>query len=1239
MLALDFNNYLLFELIDSSPLTIFILSEEREIVRHNNAFLEFIEGNDLTKEELLDLIAFSSDRLIVKKGLFTIVSSAHDLGKVISFVPDRNTQGSQILSLRESPNCVYFEEESLVYLSPSLVDELGYAAYDLKKLNQFESIIYPSDQDRFLKLIDRTLSNKKVSRTTLRLYSKQRELKSYEFRTNSGINNTSAKQYTLIELLHVQPDERKFQYEDRFDLLLENTNDFLIIYENDIIKHVSSSFAKLGHDPSKIRTLYDIESLVHQEEIIELRSKVVADRRKHKTHSVYVFRIVAKNGNCLWYETTVKRSFHPSGEIKSLIGFYRDITEKKTAEDKIIASQEYLEKLTNAVTDALYVLDLDTFNYTFYNKSFSKTLGYSPEELRLNAPRFLTDIVHHDDRERILEIRKALVQGEKQFHDLTFRIKASSGRGYKTLQSKLYPFRFDGSTKNEVICFTQDVTNQLEVQKEMSEIKTKYQLAVESSSSGGWEYEIQTGKLYVDDKVKSILGYTVNEPIESLKAWEEKIYPDDYRWVKKTIREYVEKKSDSLEIAYRVIHKAGIVRWILTKGKSIDAAKNGGFKVVGTHTDITELKEYELALSASEENYRDLAESLSDVFLALNKNLVFTYWNKACEKIFKVSATEAIGRKMYEVLPYFAGSDIEKAILTSLIRQKVNTTIFQRKDSKHIYEVTTYPSKTGVSLFAKNITHKITYEEELIASRRLAEEALKTKEEFMSVMSHEIRTPLNAIVGLTHLLMENSPKQDQIETINTLKFSGDNLLVLVNDILDFSKIQAGKIELVDTVFDLHTLSKNLKNTYEAQASQKGVDLTLDLINEPPRYILGDKVRLTQILNNLLNNALKFTSQGKVSVTIEKKRETADTVSILFTINDTGIGIDQKDQAKIFDPFQQASKTTSRKFGGTGLGLSIIKNLVELQNGTVVLKSEPGVGSKFKVTLPFKKSTQEAHELLVSENEIYNDYDDLQDIRLLYVDDVATNQFLMSGFCARWNIQLDKAMNGFEALEKVKEKEYDCILMDIQMPEIDGYETSRRIRKLGGDHYKNVPIIAYTAEVSESGKLNVDLSGMNDLLTKPVDPKELFRKINKYSGKTVKENKVKSKLKEDRLSISFSDLDDLYSDSPDPYLEFLTHLEDESAHNYTELVKSIKNNDSAAFNIVKHKMQASLKIINYNTLISYLEDIKKEFKEDQVASQYQEILSKIEQFYDYIVNKVASKKEELYSSSAPTSEKT
>lgn len=1231
MLAVETTNEFLVELINGSTYPIFSLGSTGKLLSTNPSFSQFLSDNDLLQKDVVGLVNTKTKFLTVSTGIYQLMTTKQEEGLLVSLVPIKDSKGDLILESKDAESRIYFEEGSLAFLDQGISDLLGYSDFEIKNLDKLLTLIYSRDRNRFEDFIDKVKNGEDLVNVenSFSFFSKAGDLLYLDCSIKAGINAFSKKSFLLVGLKPSDSPSSKFRYEDGFDLLLDNTNDFLIIYEDDIVKHVSNSFSNLDYAAADIKTLLDIESLVHADDIGQLRDKVVRDRAEKRTDSVYRFRIVKKNGGSLWYETTVKRTFHASGKIKSLIGFYRDITERKIAEDRIIASQEYLKKLTNAVTDALYVFDLDTFNYTFSNTSFEKTLGYSTEELRLNAPNFLSDIVHPDDRDKILGIRKALVQDKKTFYELNFRIKHKSG-GYKVLSSKLYPFRFEGSTKNEVICFTEDVTNQIATQKEMSEIRTKYQLAVEASSSGTWEYEIATGGFRVDDKVKSILGYSEGESIDSLKAWEERIYPDDYRWVKKTSREYIEQKIDTMEIAYRVIHKTGVVRWILAKGKALLSDDDSKSKLIGTFTDITELKEYERALSASEENYRDLAESLSDIFLALNKNLVFTYWNKACEKIFKVPAEKAIGRKMYEVLPYFAGSDIEKAILTSLIRQKVNTTIFKRKGSDHVYEVTTYPSKTGVSLFAKNITNKIRYEEKLISSRKTAEEALKMKEEFMSVMSHEIRTPLNAIVGLTHLLLENSPKPDQIETINTLKFSGDNLLVLVNDILDFSKIQAGKIELVDSIFDLHTLAKNLKNTYEAQAKQKGVKLSMSLLNDPPRYILGDKVRLTQILNNLLNNAIKFTKEGEVSIDVEKLEDTPDKAVIKFIVSDTGIGIDEKDQGKIFDPFQQASKTTSRRFGGTGLGLSIIKNLVELQEGNVNLKSKLGEGSQFEITLPFCKSSQKAHDLEISNNEITNDYDDLQDIKLLYVDDVATNQFLMSGFCSRWNIQLDKAMNGFEALDKVREKEYDCILMDIQMPEIDGYETSKRIRAMEGAYYQGVPIIAYTAEVNGSGKLNVDEAGMDDLLTKPVDPKELFRKINKYSGKTVKENKVRSKIKDVDLSISFSDLDDLYADSADTYVEFLSHLEKEVLVGYKELTTAIKEDSFEAFVGVKHKMQTSMKLLNFSSQISYLEDIKKDFKEKEAFLNKTETLSKINQFSDYLIKKISSRKEELQS---------
>lgn len=375
-----------------------------------------------------------------------------------------------------------------------------------------------------------------------------------------------------------------------------------------------------------------------------------------------------------------------------------------------------------------------------------------------------------------------------------------------------------------------------------------------------------------------------------------------------------------------------------------------------------------------------------------------------------------------------------------------------------------------------------------------AEEATQSKAEFLSIMSHEIRTPMNAVLGMTHLLLDENPKPSQIEYLKTLQFSGNNLLALINDILDFSKISAGKMELEHIAFNLRELSKGIVQAIGVRAIDKGIEIKHEYAEELKDYYMGDPIRIGQVLSNLLGNAIKFTKKGSVIMCVSLGPED----SICFEVIDTGIGIAVEKQAIIFEQFSQSNIDTTRKYGGTGLGLSITKNLLELMGSSIKLKSTEGEGSTFYFHLKLeedkiKRSAQSAKPLSAIEN-----MGSLKGTRVLLAEDNRINQIVCGKFLQKWDIEYEVANDGREVLELLEKNHYNLILMDIQMPDMDGIEATRKIRSLGQKAYQNIPIIALTASILDESMQSIQEVGMSDLIGKPFDPTLLFQKIRHYS---------------------------------------------------------------------------------------------------------------------------------------------
>lgn len=381
-----------------------------------------------------------------------------------------------------------------------------------------------------------------------------------------------------------------------------------------------------------------------------------------------------------------------------------------------------------------------------------------------------------------------------------------------------------------------------------------------------------------------------------------------------------------------------------------------------------------------------------------------------------------------------------------------------------------------------------------IVARQKAEEAAKSKQIFMSTMSHEIRTPLNEVIGITNLLMQGHPREDQMDFIKTLKFSGNHLLTLVNDVLDYNKMESGKVVFEQTQFNLNDFLDEIKRSYSFRS--KAQNLTFDLKKDQnlPPEVIGDPIRLNQILSNLLSNALKFTNHGSINVLVKEISRKGTQTKIEFSVSDTGIGISGEKHSVIFDRFIQASPDTTRQYGGTGLGLAICKKLIELQGGSIQLESEPEKGSTFRFTITLGISVKADDS---QKSEVQESFVGLEGKNILVAEDNKINFFVANKFLTGWGAKVTHAENGQIVLEKIEMEHFDLILMDLQMPVMDGIEASRIIRKSDNPKIKNIPIVALTAAIMSDSHDKIEDIYINDYVLKPFRPHDLFERILKH----------------------------------------------------------------------------------------------------------------------------------------------
>jgi PAS domain S-box-containing protein len=599
---------------------------------------------------------------------------------------------------------------------------------------------------------------------------------------------------------------------------------------------------------------------------------------------------------------------------------------------------------------------------------------------------------------------------------------------------------------------------------------------------------------------------------------------------------------------------------------------------------------------------RSLIEASLDPLVTINTDGKITDMNVALADITGISRKKLTGtdffehftepqkaREVYEKV-FAKGSVIDSPLTLRHKKGKLTDVLFNGSVYKdHIGNV------MGVVIVARDVTEQKRFAKELndakvfaeIASTlaeeakvnaekatRTADDAVKAKQQFLSNMSHEIRTPMNAIIGFTKVILKTDLSVKQKEYVQAIKLSGDALIVLINDILDLAKVDAGKMTFESTAFKLSLSVSAMLHLFETKIQEKNLTLIKEYDENIPQVLVGDPVRLHQIILNLVSNAVKFTSKGKITVSCRILAEDATKVTIQFAVKDTGIGIAQNKINNVFENFQQATSGTSRIYGGTGLGLAIVKQLVETQGGHIHVKSKLGKGSVFSFSLSFMKTKMNVEP----ENEILELDNEIKNIKVLVVEDIALNQLLMKTLLDDFGFEREIAANGKIAIDKLQEMPFDIVLMDLQMPEMNGFEATEFIRTKMNS---SIPIIALTADVTKIDVARCQEVGMNDYIAKPVNEKLLYSKIIGLVKKKRIDKEIKNTEKLVRIKRKYVDLEYLnHRTKSDPALmmEMITLYLEQTPSLVNIMKKSLQDKDWVSLQAASHKIIPSFAIM-------------------------------------------------------------
>ena len=913
-----------------------------------------------------------------------------------------------------------------------------------------------------------------------------------------------------------------------FRKLLNSLPDIIFIKNNDgVYLDCSETFAKLtGQKQQDIVGKKDCELFDTREaEFYTEKDRAVLDQNNPVRNEEW---ITYPDGKKVLMDTLKAPLFDEDGSRIGILGVSRDITEQRQIQDRLKSSEENFRTFFSTIDDLIFIADRS--GRIFYvNPSVTEKLGYSLEEIKM---MHVLDFNPEEKRQEAEQIFSDMFAKKRSSCPLPLVKKDGT---YLPAETRVWFGKWDNV--DCIFGVSKDLTKEQENLQKFNKIFENNPALMAISEVPDRSFT------EVNEAFISTLGYT-REEIIGRTAQDLKLFEDDFKF-EKIAKELIENKSISNK-ELRVRKKNGEFLNGLFSGELIESQGKDYFLTV--MIDLTKQKmaeqsiEYEIQMQKSlmnlaasfinipiEEIRNAINRSLEEVghFVHADRVYIFDYDHEAqttsntyewCEEgiapqienlqdiPFSVipSWVEAHMRGLKKEIPDVSLMSSEDSTKEILEEQNIKSVIalpmmsgtvcigFIGFDSVKDYKVFGEKEIALLELFCQmlvNVRIREKLQNNLTAAKIQAETANKAKSQFLANMSHEIRTPLNGLSGYLQLLEIVEEDPTKIGYIEGIKSSMNTLLKVINDILDVSKIEAGKLELESIPFDFRQVITDAIKPFHQTVAGKNIAIVTDISEEIPFFLIGDPLRLTQILTNLMSNAVKFTEHGRIEFSAQLMKSSDTDATVQFIIKDTGKGIDPDKVSSLFAPFEQEDLSSTRRYGGTGLGLSICKSLVTLMNGTIEAKSALNVGSTFTVTLPFVKSEPEDSK---DGKAVGSWGEGLRGLKVLVAEDNEINRDLVREILLSEQMIVDCAANGKEAVEMALKNRYDVVLMDCQMPVMDGCEATREIRRFAG--YHELPIIALTANAMSGYREKYLSYGMNDYVTKPIDLEELFRSI-------------------------------------------------------------------------------------------------------------------------------------------------